>query len=195
MCVWRHSALQISHLNTVSLSHSPTDDSQCFGEKEKGLLHLLLPSTLSAALFQPHNVFVSSQLLIQRHFLRSLSEVHAIFNVCTAPGATAIYRHMYINVYICTYIYVDFNTRISHPINKRTSQSFAHGNRNETAIVPWDRPEIKSLFEATGSPLPNPHYYHVLELWPKNEKICSWVWHWRSYEKLQCCIHVLLLCK
>lgn len=37
--------------HSLSLSHSPVDDSQCSGEKEKGLLHSLLPSTLSSAPF------------------------------------------------------------------------------------------------------------------------------------------------
>lgn len=71
--------------------------------------------------------------------------------------------HMYMNVcmyvYKCTYIYVHFNTRVSYSVNKRASQSFAHGNRDEA-----DRPETKSLPGATVSPLTQLRYHHILEL-------------------------------
>lgn len=71
-----------------------------------------------------------------RSFPRNFSAL-SHFYCSNSKSNISIYRHSHIciGIYLCAYIhiyiYVDFNTMLSHSINKRISQSFAHGNWNE----------------------------------------------------------------
>lgn len=67
-------------------------------------------------------------------------------------------------VCMCTYAHIPMQTStLGYPTQ------YPKGHHRVLAIVvgmrlrvPQNRPEIKSLLGATGSPLPYRHYYHVL---------------------------------
>ena len=147
MCLKTNSALQISHLNTVFLSPTVPLMTISTLEKRKRVYYTHFCRVLFLLLFISHNkVFGSSWLLIQSHLQRSISGIHAISCFCCSSSNSSTHTHTHARVYmymcmymkicvyvsICTYIYVEFHTRISYSIKKGTSQSFQHGNRNET---------------------------------------------------------------
>lgn len=143
------------------------------------------PSGSSKAIFKGHfrSTCYLMFLLLQQQQVYSYTHTYMCNNLSTY-------------VYVCTYIYVDFNISIFCSIKKkkRTLRVLPMLYRKETdSSSGWVRNKVSDW--GHWQPPTHLNCHHLLELCPKNERICSWVGHWRPYEKLQCCIHILFLCK